>query len=153
MSVYVGQECACNVCARWESTCIRQEEPTCRAPVRQEHACIVWVLVQAVPADLKCTHKAQTCAKGKRLFAGGKMLVPKLPCPPSCRVTCCPCSALLLTSHSFCRIGATGITQQLGQQCIAGPAAQWGAMGSKEGAPRPWEGAQSARRVGGISVF
>lgn len=166
-------ECVCGAGVCMQCVCKMGEHlhkargASCRAPVRQEHACIVWVLVQAVPAckrgtamcmqgvsaDLKCTHKAQTCAKGKRLFAGGKMLVPKLPCPPSCCVTCCPCSALLLTSHSFCRIGATGITQQLGQQCIAGPAAQWGAMGSKEGAPRPWEGAQSARRVGGISVF
>ena len=111
-----------------------------------------------------CMHSVGACAScasmqtrdsnvHARCVCSSKVLVPKLPCPPSCRVTCCPCSALLLTSHSFCRIGATGITQQLGQQCIAGPAAQWGAMGSKEGAPRPWEGAQSARRVGGISVF
>lgn len=148
-------ECVCGAGVCMQCVCKMGEHlhkargASCRAPVRQEHACIVWVLVQAVPAckrrtamcmqgvsaDLKCTHKAQTCAKGKRLFAGGKMLVPKLPCPPSCCVTCCPCSALLLTSHSFCRI----VVQCMGPQAsrsswgsnalqdLRRSGAQWGA--------------------------
>lgn len=119
MSLCVGQECACNVRARWESTCMRQEECTQRAPLKQERACTRGCLckmckqsackngaatcMQGVSADLKCNHKAQICAKGKKLFAGGKMLAPRLRAPLACCVTCCPCSPLLLVSHSFCR--------------------------------------------------
>lgn len=50
MSLCVGQECACNVRARWESTCMRQEECTQRAPLKQERALHAWVLVQDVQA-------------------------------------------------------------------------------------------------------
>lgn len=96
MSVYVGQECACNVCARWESTCIRQEEPTCRAPVRQEHARIVWVLVQAVPAckrgtatcmqgvsaDLKCTPQSTNVCEGQTAVCRREDAGRQTPMPP-----------------------------------------------------------------------